>query len=336
MPKIAPRILFVHNFLAPFVKMDLECLRAAYTVTELAFDSPRINPIRLWRAVSKHTFVYGWFASWHTFLPFLFARIQRKPSILIVGGYDVAKMPEISYGHMRGGLKKWISLWTMRLAKRIIAFSKSSKRETVENTGLDQKRIEVLYLGVPNKFDYPSKLSKKAMALSVGNVDEQNLLRKGHEPFVRAAAYLPEIQFVLVGKWKDDAIEHLRSIASENVTFTGWLDAIELSEYFQAASVYVQASAHEGFGLSVAEAMLAGCIPVVTRKGSLPELVGDFGFYVEDADPQAVAQIIQTALKAPKSLRQNVRQRILAEFPVEKHNQKIIKLVDELSRECVQ
>ena len=60
-----------------------------------------------------------------------------------------------------------------------------------------------------------------------------------------------------------------------------------LNDYYRRASVYVQASAHEGFGLSVAEGMLAGCIPVTTRAGALPEVVGDVGIQVDGTGPGA-------------------------------------------------
>jgi hypothetical protein len=69
----------------------------------------------------------------------------------------------------------------------------------------------------------------------------------------------------------------LRQAASPNVEFLGFVSDEELFSLYARASVYVQASMHEGFGLSVAEAMSAGCIPVVTRAGSLPEVVGDVG-----------------------------------------------------------
>jgi glycosyltransferase involved in cell wall biosynthesis len=166
------------------------------------------------------------------------------------------------------------------------------------------------------------------MVLSVGIVDQPNIWRKGHEPFVRAAAHLPEVEFVLVGKWKDGAIDDLRSIASENVTFTGWVPDEALLEYYRDASVYVQASAHEGFGLSVAEAMLAGCVPVVTRRGSLPEVVGDCGFYVESQSPRELAAAIEEALNAPGEFRQQARDRILTQFPLEKRAESIYQIVD--------
>ena len=82
---------------------------------------------------------------------------------------------------------------------------------------------------------------------------------------------------MLAGRWDDGAADALRDEAPPNVTLTGWVEQDVLNEQMRRASVYVQASAHEGFGMSVAEAMLAGCIPVTTRAGALPEVVGDAG-----------------------------------------------------------
>ena len=67
------------------------------------------------------------------------------------------------------------------------------------------------------------------------------------------------MRFLFVGRWHDDAIEELRAIARDNVTFTGWLSDAELHAVYRRAAVYVQASRHEGFGMAIAEAMLAGC-----------------------------------------------------------------------------
>jgi len=149
----------------------------------------------------------------------------------------------------------------------------------------------------------------------------------GHELFVRAAALMPDVNFVLAGKWKDDSVEHLRSIAGPNVTFTGRLSDEALNDYYRQASVYVQASRHEGFGLSVAEAMLAGCIPVVTRAGALPEVTGDAGVFVDSPEPAALAQAIAQALTFPESERGAVRQRILDCFPIEKRGQLLESLI---------
>ena len=43
-------------------------------------------------------------------------------------------------------------------------------------------------------------------------------------------------------------------------------------------------------GADTAVAMLAGCIPVTTRAGSLPEVAGDCGIYVDTDDPAGIAR----------------------------------------------
>src|SRR5205823_8232695 len=133
--------------------------------------------------------------------------------------------------------------------------------------------------------------------------------------FVEAARELPDVEFVLAGLWKDDAIERLRALASPNVRFTGWLERPELDRLFRQAATYVQPSHHEGFGLAVAEAMLAGCVPVVTAAGALPEVVGDAGVQVPSDQPADVADGIRRALEAGPDAPARARERVPAQVP---------------------
>jgi glycosyltransferase involved in cell wall biosynthesis len=320
-------ILFVHNGGAQFVRLDLAELRKRYQVTECYVRSRWVNPATIWRQVRMHDLVFGWFASWHTFLPFVFARLSGKPSVLVVGGYDVANMPQISYGHQRGGIKKWVSRLTMRIATRLITFSNYSESEAERNASISKSQIRTIYIGVPDPFLSLPEGQRDRMVLTVGNVDRSNLLRKGHEAFVRTAALMPDVSFVLAGAWKDNAVEHLRAIATPNVTLTGWLSDESLGDYYRRASVYVQPSLHEGFGLSVAEAMLAGCVPVVSRAGSLPEVTGESAIFVDTPAPPVIARAIAEALTYPEEARGPIRQRILDEFPLEKRGQLLEQLI---------
>ena len=324
------RLLFVHNDLASFVRTDLQLLRERYPVTDLYLRSKRLNPGTILAAVARHDVVFGWFASWHTFLPLLFARLLGKPSLLVIGGYDLARMPEIGYGHQRGGLKCRVSRRTMRLATCLVTNAHYSRQEAQRNAGIPGARVRVVYHGVADPFGAVPEGPRARMALTVGNVDCGNLWRKGHEPFVRAAAHLPDVQFVLVGAWKDDAISHLRAIAPPNVYFTGRVDDATLLGHFRQAAVYVQASLHEGFGLSLAEAMLAGCVPVVTRAGALPEVVGQAGIYLESNTPAAIAEGVRAGLQADASARQQARERIAGSFPLAERKRQLYQLVDSL------
>jgi len=323
----AQKILFVHNALTEFVRLDLQELRMRFEVTEYLEKSRFVNPATLWQQVKNHDLVFGWFASWHTFLPMQFAKMLGKPSVLVIGGYDVANMPDIGYGHQRGGLKKWASRRTMRLATRLITNSIYSREEVARTVGLTNGIVRSIYHGVPDRFGEMPRVPRERIALTVGNVDGSNLSRKGHEPFVRAAALLPDVSFVLVGKCKDDAIDFLRSIATPNVTFTGQVSDDALLDYYRKASVYVQASLHEGFGMSVAEAMLGGCIPVTMEAGALPEVTGECGVRIRSRDAGDIAEAIQTALNCSDMTRASIRNRILEQFPMENRRRQLEEVI---------
>src|ERR671936_2759987 len=100
------RILYVYSRPASFVEIDLQLLRERWDVREWAQPGRYGNPVAVAREVRKSDLVFGWFASWHTFLPFAFARLLGKPSLLVTGGFDTANVPEIGYGYQRGGAAK--------------------------------------------------------------------------------------------------------------------------------------------------------------------------------------------------------------------------------------
>jgi glycosyltransferase involved in cell wall biosynthesis len=321
------KILFVHNHRTQFVRLDLAQLEKLYQVTEYCLDSRWLNPVSIWNQVKRHDLVFGWFASWHTFLPMQFARRLHKPSLLVIGGYDLASIPEIDYGHQRGGMKRWLSRHTMRSATCLVTNSEFSQSEAVRNASLKRDQVHAIYHGVPDPFKELPPRPRERMVLTVGNIDRSTLHRKGHEAFVRTAALMPDVSFVLAGAARDETFDRLRSIATANVNLTGRLSDEALNDYYGRASVYVQASRHEGFGMSVAEAMLAGCVPVVTRAGSLPEVTGEMGIFAESAEPADLAQAITNALTCPDATRAAIRQRILDRFPMEKRGQLLHELI---------
>lgn len=312
------KVLLVHSGDESFVRLDRELLARSFEVDELFMRRKfPIGMFRLWRGIRLADVVYCWFASWNSFWAVLLARIAGRRSILVIGGYDIANLPQAEYGHQRGGVQKKLSRWAMRLADALTAFSHFSRQEAVRNADIPDDKIQVIYLGVPDPFGSLPQKPREPLVLTVGKVDSSNLKRKGLQAFVQAAAHLPDVKFLLVGPWADASIEQLRAIATPNVTFTGWVTASELLEYYRKAAVYVQASLHEGFGMSVAEAMLAGCIPVVSRLGSLPEVVGDCGIYLDASEPLGIANAVRAALDRPPQLRDQARQRILSHFTME-------------------
>ena len=254
-----PRILFVCPSDASFIRVDREVLAERWPVEVWRQPGRFTNLFKLLPMLWRADVVVGWWASWHTFWPFTLAALFRKPSLLIVGGFDTANMPEIGYGYQQGGLRRGLSRWIMRRATKLVTNSHYSQGEIERNIGFPPERVEVVHHGVPDPYgELPPDEGRRRMALSVGFVTRDNLEIKGQRAFVEAAAELPDVEFVLAGPWKDDGVDVLRARATPNVTLTGWLEQDELDRLFREASVYVQPSHHEGFGIAVAEAMLAG------------------------------------------------------------------------------
>jgi glycosyltransferase involved in cell wall biosynthesis len=323
------RVLYVHSRKASFVAIDREILASRYEVEDLYQPGRVPNLLRVIRGVVRADLVFGWFASWHTFLPITLAWLLRKPSVMIIGGFDTANMPDIGYGYQQGGLRRWASRWIMRRAGRLVTNSEYSRSEIERNTPIPPSAVTVIHHGVPDPFGPPADGERERMALTVGHLVRTTLEQKGHRPFVAAASRLPDVRFVFVGKWHDDAIAELRAIASENVEFTGWLSDEELRDMYRRAAVYVQASRHEGFGLAVAEAMLAGCVPVVMGVTAMPEVVGDAGVLIDSQDADAVADGVRRALDLGPEAGLRARERILTTFPMEHRREGILRVVEE-------
>lgn len=312
-----PRILFACPSDASFIRIDRELLSERWPLVEWRQPGRVTNLLALVPMLLRSDVVVGWWASWHTFWPVTLAWLLGKPSLLIVGGFDTADMPEIGYGYQQGGARRWLSRWVMHRASRLVTNSRYSQDEIERNVGIAAGRVGVIHHGVPDPYGELPAGTRDAVALSVGLVTRDNLEIKGQRAFVEAAAHAPEVNFVLAGPWKDDAIEGLRAGATPNVSFTGWLERGDLDALFRRAAVYVQPSHHEGFGLAVAEAMLAGCVPVVTSAGALPEVVGNAGIQLPSDDPMTVAEAVRRAMGLGMDARRLARDRVLTEFPVE-------------------
>jgi glycosyltransferase involved in cell wall biosynthesis len=324
------RILYVHSRKASFVQIDRDFLAERHELRDLYQPGRVPNPVAVVRGVLASDLVFGWFASWHTFFPVTLAWLLRKPSVMIVGGFDTANMPDIGYGYQQGGLRRWASRWIMRRATRLVTNSSYSLSEIEQNTPIPPERVTVIHHGVPDPFgSLPDPAMREQMAMTVGHLVRTTLEQKGHRPFVRAAAQLPDVRFVFVGKWHDDAIEVLRELAGDNVEFTGWVPDDELYDLYRRARVYVQASRHEGFGLAVAEAMLAGCVPVVMNVTAMPEVVGDAGVLIDSQEPEAVAAGVREALALGPDAHARARERILSEFPLKNRGDALLAVVEE-------
>lgn len=320
------KVLFVHQGLMSFVRRDLDILRSVHDVREQRFrglrDIPGLAKGTVWADLT-----FSWFGKLHAFFAVLFSKLLDKKSVVVAGGDDVACEPEIGYGMFSHWWKMWCPLFVFRHTDLILSVSEFNRRETIENARASPAKVRLLYHGFnPHEWRPVHDVARERLAITVGGVDWERLERKGYERFVRSAVCLPDVQFALIGQWHDGAIERLRQVAPGNVTFAGPVSDDALLEWLGRAKVYVQASVHEGFGCSLAEAMLCECVPVVSRRAALTEVVGDCGFYVDGLTPEAVAVQVSRALRS--GLGPQARTRIEHRFPLDKRRDGLLRMVD--------
>jgi glycosyltransferase involved in cell wall biosynthesis len=318
------RLLFIYPFSSSYIQRDLEILKEEFEVTTLHYKGKK-DLFKLFRNVLKTDVNVSWFSLGHATTAVFFSRIVRKKSIVIAGGWDVVTMPEIGYGAMKGRrIRK--TQYALKKANKILAVSESTKEWVLK--WVERNDVVTLYHGFDTKTFAP-KGGKEKMVITVGKLqNEVTIGIKGLETFLKTAELLPDVKFVLIGIHNPDIVKKWKAKAPPNLEILDFIPNEKLMEYYQKAKVYAQLSYQESFGCALAEAMLCECVPVVTRKGALPEVVGDVGYYVEYGDEKATAKKIEEALTS--DLGSEARKRIMKLFPLEKRKEMLSNIINGL------
>ena len=340
------KIAFVCLEYISFVRKDLRILQEAHDVRDCFF--PGLRPmldllrhghflavgkdfINLLRTIWWCDVALAWSGKLHAIFTVLVGKMLGKKIIVVACGEDVAKCTVAGkpYGIFAHPVKKWFAYLIYRYADCILCVSKFNLRETIDNAKADPQKTKLIYHGFDaGVFKKSSEVQKERLVATVGRINQENVYRKGLKLFVESAGLLPQVPFLLIGGTEDDAIDLLKKHAPPNVTFTNHLSESDLLSILSRASVYLQVSEHEGFGCSLAEAMLCQCVPVVSRRWATPEVVGDSGFYVDELTPESVAAEIEKALAS--DLGRRARERIMREFPLENRREALLAAVDEV------
>jgi len=339
------KILFIHSSFSSFVLRDLAILKRNFDVSEIivpdnTFTDGDTTFARLLSRVAKGLFflkliseilrsdlVYSWWANINSFYLVLLCKIVRRRSIIVVGGYEVAYVPEIRYGGLLSPMSRIRMRFILRNASRVLVVSNSSLNEA--QRFLRTPNIRLVHNGVDVERFQPQG-EKTRVVITVGSISETHLTRKGLKTFVQTSCLLPKVPFLLIGKY-DQSVNKLKEIAGPNVTFTGFVSNEELLHHYQTSKVYCQLSAHEGFGVSLGEAMACGCVPVGTRRYAVPEVIGDTGFYAKYNDPESAAQAIKKALDYDIGIRGV--ERIVNMYSLSKRAEKLVHQISDTMKE---
>jgi glycosyltransferase involved in cell wall biosynthesis len=196
-----------------------------------------------------------------------------------------------------------------RGAAAIVADSEHSRRAIVERLGIPPGHITVVPVGLGREFQpatpSPAQRARYGLgpryALYVGNfLPHKNLPRLLRAWAALAAPLRDACRLVLAG---GDAAGRagLAALAAslglgDRVVFAGVVDDGDLPALYGGAAVVVLPSLEEGFGLPALEALACGAPVVASRRGALPEVVGDAALLVDPEDEAALAAAIARVL----------------------------------------
>ena len=205
------------------------------------------------------------------------------------------------------GLIGWIvQLITANVPQRPIAVSEMTA-DRLARIRLDRRDIEVVPNGVNvEEIDSTPASRDTYDILYVGRlISDKNvgMLLKAFDEISNTH----EVSLGIIGDGpKRDALETQAEslVHPERVDFLGFLeDSEDVYSYMSSADLFVLPSTREGFGITVLEAMVNDCIPIVVshEHSAASEVVGRAGFVAEPT-PSSLAEKIERVLagKSPE------------------------------------
>lgn len=334
------KITFVGPLISTFVKNDVTILRQQHDVDAIdvnlgkgimgALRLAKLH-LRVMTSLLTRDALFCWFADYYTLIPSLFARLLGKKVFVVAGGFDITYIPELGIGARTRPIRWFAVKNTFRIAHHIFPVSQDTQ-DDLDKAVPNHAPSTMIYNAVDTKRYHFDPRPRKRVALTVSQADSiPEYYRKGIDQFIKLARELPDIEFHVVGvrgfvaeKSKEDALG-----IPNVIILPGRVPLDDLLEEFWNASAYCQLSIEERFGVSVAEAMSCGCIPVISPVNALKEVVGDAGYIVERTDTDGIVAAIRSALEAPISVRQIVSE-AAAKFDIEERGKKLLSIVNSI------
>ena len=205
---------------------------------------------------------------------------------------NITTVHDFTYERFSFGFRRRLHSFQKRMAilksKGIICVSENTKRDLIKYIPcIDQTRIKVIYNGVGEEY-FPvdnfeisfgfEALIDKRFILFVGDRSPY----KNFDKAVGVVARCPEFSLVVVGgkEFSSDEVDMLANLKGRYFRFTG-VSGEALNWLYNHAFCLLYPSSYEGFGISVIEAMKAGCPVISTNLSSIPEVAGDAALLVE-------------------------------------------------------
>lgn len=226
----------------------------------------------------------------------------------------------------RHSIQAWFDRLSVRALARsdaVIASSEYTRRALIEEAGIPEALIHVVYLGVDHDQFSPQQVSDEFKSRFGLDEQTQYILhvsteepRKNFVTLLRAFHTIwqqnRQVKLLKVGRPLYPAArqKHLELVAElglqDAVVFIDHVSDEELTAFYNIASIFVFPSLGEGFGLPILESMACGTPVVCSNATSLPELAGNGALLVEPMDSALLAEKIYRLLN-DSNLRQQMR-----------------------------
>lgn len=338
-----PHLLMLYVQYSTFIKRDTEILSSVYNVDEVCFDTKnkKNTPIAFLKQfvfllfqLRKYQVCLVQSSGYISFLPTVFGRILKVPTLIIAIGMDCAKLPEINYGAHQSKLLAYFTRKSFYKASKILPVHKSLAEQeyTYDEVQFSKQGIRAFCPGIKTPIvevvnGYDTKkwklLTKRKdrlrdSFLTVTMVtDEVGFRRKGLDLILDFARTKSNYHFTIVGEIPDEinVPDNMKIIAPVNQS--------KLLELYNAHEYYLQLSMFEGFPNALCESMLCGCIPIASNVSGIPDIIGDSGFLLKNKDSIKLQKLVGKAKKSALES-EEVRDRIVTFYPLEKRAKDLI------------
>jgi glycosyltransferase involved in cell wall biosynthesis len=170
---------------------------------------------------------------------------------------------------------------------RLLAVSDFTRRIVKETWGRDST---TLYPPCPIElYSDLRNHPKENLVVTVGRIGPE----KRMELFLEIARRMPRLNFAIIGSIAPERKSYsniLRKAAPSNVSFVV-APLRKVKDILGKAKVYVHCALNEHFGITIVEAMAAGCVPMVHNSGGPREIVSADAGYRWDTVGEAVLHV---------------------------------------------
>ncbi len=190
---------------------------------------------------------------------------------------------------------------------------------------------------VANDFPEAERTSGTKNIIYLGRLQEAKGLSEMVEASRLLAAQGFKFKFSCFGTGPDqqEFIRRMTAVIGDDFHFGGVISGKEKIQALNAADIFLMPSRYEGLSLALLEAMAAGCVPIVSNRGSMPSAVEDGrnGFLVDPGDITQIVGKLKFLLSEGETgwneYRREARETIRSRFNMDTCAEKLQKLYAE-------